>query len=397
MKVSHKQEGLALLVLVFLLALLAIGYGINALDSSGLDNERNKKTAIALAEGKAALLGSVIGVADVILEPINPNYYYYLLPNPDSAASLHEGVQSGTLGIQDGIIIGKLPWKDLNIQPIKDGWGECLWYVISGRYKNSLRPTNGSALPFNWDREGQIDVIDANGNTLATNLVALVVSPGPILNGQDRSSNPSNKNCGGNYDVRNYLDTYTMTNASSGEVNYFSGTTDNRQATNTNNKTFVLANNVFYNDQFAFITVDDIFDSLVKRRDFVIEINAQLDNAQDDIANYSVPVSGDKGTDSINCNPSGITLKTDRVFCENWREMFLMKENASVDGTNCSKVFIFAGKKTGAQVRLSEDDKKEPANYLEEPNLSAFNVTGNFSGSSTFDGNNPSADVLKCI
>ncbi len=387
MKVSHKEQGLALLMLVFLLALVAIGYGVNALDSSGLENERNKKTALALTEAKAALLGTVIGVADAT----TPVY----LPNPDVASppGNAEGVESLSFGNQDYSIVGKFPWKTLDIAPLKDGWGECLWYVVSGRFKKSPHTSI-----FNWDTQGQINILDANGSEIASNVAALIISPASPLAGQSRALiNAKYTQCGGNYEPNNYLDTYTISNSVAGEVNYFLNSTDHRKASNKDNKNFVLANNDFYNDKFTFITVDDIFDSLVKRSDFVNEINIQLNNARDDINNFVVPVSGDMGTDGINCNPNGVTLKTDTIFCENWKEMFLMKENGSVNGTSCSKVFIFAGKRTGAQVRLSGDDKRELANYLEEPNLSQFNGAGLFIGATNFDGNNPSADVFKCI
>jgi len=226
----------------------------------------------------------------------------------------------------------------------------------------------------------------------------LIVAPGYPLVGQDRTlANTNFKICGGNYDAKNYLDTYNSINAIAGEVNYFSGNTNNREAPNTNNKKFVLVNNDYYNDQFIYITVDDIFDPLIKRSDFIDQVNLQLNNAADDIDSYSVEVNGVKGTDSIDCTASGI--KTDSGFCINWSEMFLLKENAIVNGVGCSKVFIFGGKRTGGQTRVTVADKNDPANYLEGGNLDAFENSGvgNFTGVTTFEGENPTADVLKCI
>jgi hypothetical protein len=64
-------------------------------------------------------------------------------------------------------------------------------------------------------------------------------------------------------------------------------------------------------------------------------------------------------------------------------------------------VLIFGGKKVAAQVRQTAQDKANPANYLEAPNLAAYAspiaVSGNFSGSSTFNANNPGADLMRCI
>lgn len=364
------------------MALAITFYSLKALDSSEIQNQRNIKTVAALAEAKTALIGSVTNV----INTTNSDY----LPNPDLKLSpaIPEGSQAGASGAVDISLIGKFPWRSLGVSPLKDGWNECLWYVVSGRFKSSPKTSI-----FNWDTRGQITVIDLNGNPIVRNLAALIISPGALLPGQDRVAN-NTPQCGGNYDARNYLDSYNVSNSIAGEVNYFTGSTNNRQAPNTNDKVFVLAQNNFYNDKFIFVTVDDIFDILVKRSDFVNELNLQLNNAAQDIRDYSVVADGAKGTEYIECIAG---INTSQIFCENWNEMFLLKENSEVNGATCSKVFIFGGRKTGQQVRVTAGDKAEPANYLEEPNLSAFNDTGIFSGASSFDGSNPSADVLKCI
>lgn len=76
----------------------------------------------------------------------------------------------------------------------------------------------------------------------------------------------------------------------------------------------------------------------------------------------------------------------------------------TIDGTltsTCQRVLIFGGQKTAAQVRLTGTNKSNPANYLEATNLAAFAVpntaSSNFLGASTFDTNNPSADLLRCL
>jgi hypothetical protein len=390
MKIPLRQKGLALIVLVFILALTAIGYVVHSTDSTGIQNVRNKKTAAALAEAKTALLSEIIATTDAI----HPIYF----PIPDAATGFGiEGHSSGTLGIRDVSILGKLPWYSLGLAPLKDGWNECLWYVVSGRYKSDPEPTVSNDFPFNWDRQGQIDVIDDRGNMIARNLVALIIAPGPVLNDQNRSlANPNYKHCGGNYNARNYLDTVDEENAVEGEVNYFSGSLNGRAAPNTLNKTFVLASNGNYNDQFIFITVDDVFDSLVKRSDFVDKLNMALNDGAAVFSGTSA--SGSKGTDNIDCGGDD--------FCENWEEMLLLVRFPSltevvIDGypNNCNGVLTFGGKRTGMQIRITEEDKGDPANYLEEPNLGAFRgETGKvFNGNSVFDGNNPSADVLKCL
>ncbi|PKO51790.1 MAG: hypothetical protein CVU27_05390, partial [Betaproteobacteria bacterium HGW-Betaproteobacteria-20] len=167
-KISHRsQHGGALIILVLVLLLAGTTVIFSKLDGSDVRIERDKNTALALAEAKVALIGFVIKTTDIT----TPSY----LPNPDLKLSsvIPEGSESGGLGAVDISLIGKLPWSSLDISPLKDGWNECLWYVVSGRYKK-----NPNTSVFNWDVQGQIDVIDGNGNVLASNLVALIVSPG---------------------------------------------------------------------------------------------------------------------------------------------------------------------------------------------------------------------------
>ncbi len=254
----------------------------------------------------------------------------------------------------------------------------------------------------NWDTSGQIDVIDGNGNTIALNLAALIVAPNKHLNEQNRAlSDLAYTQCGGNYDSRNYLDTYNPVNAISGEVNYFSESANNRVAANENNKRFVMANSDYYNDQFMFITVDDIFLSLIRRSDFGIAIGNLLDNP----IFSTIPIIGSKGTDKLDCKVAGM----DELFCKNWKEMLFLTQlptpaSISIDGAqsgNCNRVLIFSGKKISGQRRDTAAEKSSASNYLEGINIASFNAptanASNFSGASTFDWRLPGTDIIRCL
>jgi hypothetical protein len=258
----------------------------------------------------------------------------------------------------------------------------------------------------NWDTQGQIDLIDGGGNTLAIGLVALVASPGSVLGVQDRGLlDASLVQCAGNYDARNYLDAYELTNAVMGEVNYFSGSTNNSRSPNANNKSFVLAINANYNDRFLYITADEIFQPIIRRSDFSAQITALLDDAEFNVHLQSLIVDGSKGTVNVDCDEI-ISNADNKTFCNNWKEMLLLTElplpaSIDIDGLPtppCNRVLIFAGTKTGAQVRTTGANISDPANYLEGVNLTAFNDnTADFSGISIFDANNSSADVMRCL
>lgn len=233
--------------------------------------------------------------------------------------------------------------------------------------------------------------------------------------------------CGGNYDARNYLDSFDSADAIGGQVNYFAGSTNNRVAPNTSNKRFVIADNDHYNDRFVFITVDQIFDPLIRRRDFAAAIGtlAPFDDPTGRLLDdpifqehlKAIALSGSKGTDNLKCgcqNPPVCTPPTRgdsfQDFCEHWKEMLFITQLSTpsrilIDGAPsllvCNRVLIFAGRKTTGQSRSTGLDKTQKSNYLEGTNASSFNVPTasavDFNGTSTFDYRNSSADILRCL
>lgn len=392
-----EQHGAALMLMLVIVVMGAAAFLVSSLNSSALRIKRNEISANALAQAKDALIGDT-----VTQSPIASAGYLRL---PDLGFGIGHMPAEGssapnfTGNLEDYPVIGKLPWKTLGMIPLRDGQGECLWYAVSGRFKKT--PTTAT---LNWDTRGQIDVIDKNGNIIAADLAALLVAPGTPLDGQGRAlSDPAYTQCGGNYDARNYLDAYNGADAVSGVVNYFSGSTNNRVASDTGNKQFVMTENDHYNDRFLFIASEEIFRPTIRRSDFAARISALMN----DPYFQSAPLSGAKGTGSILCG----NLSTDnQAFCANWLEMLLLTalpsppQPVTIDGAlsaPCTRVLVFGGQKNAAQLRLSAADKSAPANYLEGANLSAFAApvasSSSFSGASAFSADNPHADLLKCL
>lgn len=391
MKKLSKQQGYALLIFVALLATASAALAVKVLSNkSGNNNQiaRDKITAAALAQAKDALIGYASTYRDANLNvPFFMNGY---LPNPDLGPNESlEGRAAGNFSGNhpDYSVIGKVPWRKLGVIPLHDGQGECLWYVVSGRFKNT--PLTDT---LNWDTQGQIDVNDSNGNLIASNVAALLVAPGSPLAGQNRARpDPTDTQyiqCGGNYDARNYLNSY------------FTGSTNNRVALNTSNKPFIMANN----ERFLFVTVDDIFRPIIHRSDFRDQISALLDDP------YLLTVASSaskKGTNNVECDH---TSAANQTFCTNWKEMLLLTQlpvpsRITIDGaltlTTCTRVLIFGGQKTTGQARITNTDKNNPDNYLEAPNRAAFDTPTahsiSFSGFLTFDAKNPGHDLLRCI
>jgi hypothetical protein len=396
-----------------MLVILVVGalyFLVDRSQSGRLQTDRDRLAAEAVAQAKESIIG------DAVSESAVASAGYLRLPDLGFAigSTPSEGSSAPNFSgnNKDYSIVGKLPWKSLGIAALRDRQGECLWYAVSGHFKNNPRTD-----ALNWDTAGQIDVVDANGTVIASNVAALIVAPGEALDGQKRTlADPAYRQCGGNYDARNYLDSHDTANAVSGQVNYFTGSTNHRVATSVNNKQFVFASSAHYNDRFLYVTADNIFRPIIRRTDFTTQVSGLLDDPIFRSYLQSVSIAGAKGTASVVCTYPGTPVKPqttssadNNFFCNNWLEMLLLTQLPAptwitIDGlqtTICSRVLIFAGQKTGTQVRGTVADKSNIANYLEGANAAAFGSptanSANFVGSSTFAWNNPGVDLLRCL
>lgn len=144
-----------------------------AMDANQIKIEQDKRTAIALAEAKMALLGYAASVS--LADAGRPGD----LPCPDTD---NDGIANTPCA---GNAIGRLPWKSLGIIDLRDANRERLWYAVSEGFKNS--PRIGL---LNSDSLGSITVRDNAGNlvndgSLTTGAVAIVIAPGAPLVRQD--------------------------------------------------------------------------------------------------------------------------------------------------------------------------------------------------------------------
>ncbi|MBK7565621.1 MAG: hypothetical protein IPI21_15855 [Propionivibrio sp.] len=371
-----------------LLTLWGLYLFIGQLSAAQLQTTRAQNAAVAMAEAKQALLGDAIAQITPYLRLPDIGMDGFGVPEGGNAAANFTG------NAKDYSVLGKYPWKTLGVAPLHDQYGECLWYAVSGRFK--ISPATDA---LNWDTLGQIDVIDGSGNTIATNLAALLVAPGPAIDSQSRTlADPAYKQCGGNYDAQNFLDTYSVANAVAGEVNYFAGSTNNRVALNSNNKRFVMTQSDYYNDRFLYVRVDDIFTPLIRR-------NLLPAHQRPSGRPRWLPRSAraqEPRAPRINCT---LGHAPDDAFCKNWKACFpncpRQRQQNAVPSGSCSRVLLFSGRKIAGQSRLTAAEKADKNNYLEGVNAASFNaptaVASNFSGNSTFDWHNPGADLVRCL
>ena len=291
------QRGAALLILrsIFTMAVMfALVTGLNR-STASLARERDLKTNKALAEAKAALLTYAVTYGDDFTHA-NPIPGY--LPCPELAATSNsEGVASSSCGVALVSQIGRFPWRSLGLGPLRDGSGECLWYAVSGTYKNSPNGVTTSATTsnmMNWDTTGQFAVKAADGSYIAGSAattpddsfaVAVIFAPGGALGTQDRSTPAAQRPpsasptwvsaCGGNYTAAAYLDTASGINNSTVSALASAVTT------------FIAGRaSDSFNDKLMYITRADIWNAVKKRSDFTAGLRALTRRAAECIALY---------------------------------------------------------------------------------------------------------------
>ena len=260
-KLITKQKGAALIIFALVLVLAATAFLVSQLDGSGIKIEREKKTAAALAEAKAALIGSAArsGVLTGLPRPGD-------LPCPDTN---DDGSSNGPC---PGDVIGRLPWRTLGLSDLRDGDGERLWYAVSSAFKNNPRTA-----VLNSDTFGTITLRDdtgtiLNNENLESPAIAVVIAPGNPLT---RADGVAQSRVAANHDVPiHFLDNFDSTDNSKDEDNSdFIGSSVNGFI----NGVIKDANdNVIMNDRIVAVNYNDVMPLLNKR--VANEVKKRLNN-----------------------------------------------------------------------------------------------------------------------
>jgi hypothetical protein len=181
MKTPSLQRGATLIVMATVLVLGFAWFTVGALGKHAVTTaEREAKTAAALQSAKKALLGHVAHYAALtsfefpgrMLCPESLSAY----GNPAT-----EGEATGACS-NTSAEIGRLPWKTLGIDQLRDGDGEPLWYVLSPNFHPVSFPLN-PAPPNPYLNFGTPAALPFDG----ANVVAVIIAPGRAL-----QSNPCN-------------------------------------------------------------------------------------------------------------------------------------------------------------------------------------------------------------
>jgi len=235
-----KQNGAALLIMLTILILGAASLLLGKLNKLNFQFEHYHESDQSLLTAKEALIGWALSYSQ------RPG----LLPVPDRRNdNLYDGESDCPNGaINTSHLLGQLPWKaylstascsssrgGLGAQ-LKDADGERLWYAVSANllYSSGYPTINSDTANL---AAGWITVRDTQGNILSNRVAAVLLAPGKLLAGQNRSAAAPT--------AANYLDSLTI------------GTTSYRNF--DSDLDFIAGNESdSFNDRLTYITIDEL-------------------------------------------------------------------------------------------------------------------------------------------
>jgi len=196
---------LLLMLLVIITAASAVL--VTRLQAGMVRNQRIADTRHSLALARQALLDYATSYADFF-----PGEALGLpCPDIDTSGPWLEGEANATACGAPGVtVIGKFPWRTLGTMPYRDSSSTCLWYVVSGSYKNAAAATWPMINP---DSNGQLQVYSVDsglivhGSAPQDRPVAVLFAPMEPVSGQTRSgAGVAGQACSTNYNAGDFLD-----------------------------------------------------------------------------------------------------------------------------------------------------------------------------------------------
>ena len=238
------SQGAALLIMLLVIVMTFSASLITSLAGQNVEATRQEKTSGALVQAKQSLIAWSVLQGDL---GAGADARPGTLPCPDTNffGSSLSGYAAGSCSAAGGTSIGRLPWKTLGIEMLRDANGYPLWYAVSDNFR---RPGLTNAA-INSDSKGTLQIYAQDGTSLLTpngeELAAVIFSPGAPLPGQDRIAAPNA--------AASYLDTGGGRNNGSASGPFIQGPVKNVQG-----ETIV-------NDQLLGISAKELIAALERR------------------------------------------------------------------------------------------------------------------------------------
>ncbi len=260
-RTAKRQQGVIVVALVAVLLLVGTYVMFSSLNIAAVRVDRDRATNEALAKAKEALIAYAVSDANRPGELPCPDV------NDDGLLVLGEDFGGGGACKS---LIGRLPWRTLDLPDLRDDSGERLWYALSADFRA------GNSVALNSDtayRTGNasLRVATASGMPAAPDgvVVAIVFSAGAALQRADGVSQTRGCTVGVNCDANLKCTTVPASNTPKcNPVNYLDLALgeDNADLLPAANPQFVsIAQGANFNDRLMPIYSDDIM-WLVERR-----------------------------------------------------------------------------------------------------------------------------------
>ena len=257
----NSQHGAALLLMMLVVLVAATAVLVTRLDLNEMRTERLTDSQAALALARNAIIDYATVRPD--MAPGAPA----MLPCPDidAGGGLLEGeTHTAACGAAGVTVMGRLPWRTLGVAPLKDGSEACLWYVVSGSYKDAGVATSELINP---DTNGQLQLLGIETGAIIAGTqpderpVAMIIAPMVALDGQARPGPASpGDQCSSSFAANRFLDTDSGSGVSNASVSGVADGIDLLAA--------AAGYDVAHNDRISLITRGDLARRVAGRHDF---------------------------------------------------------------------------------------------------------------------------------
>ena len=216
---GRRERGIALLLVLLVIVLGASYAGMRGLQAAYAKPERDARTMAALQQAKQALLGyaanqvRLIGVSSGLGTDV-PG----ALPCPAATLAVNDadyGRSRQTCNVSvvaPTILLGRLPFRTLEVPELIDSSGEGLWYAVSESFRNNAIGMTA----INLHTRGRIR-LKADGVVQQSRIVAVIMAPGAPLAGQVRGTTAERQ------DPVNYLERYEVSPVAGVDFDFYAG------------------------------------------------------------------------------------------------------------------------------------------------------------------------------
>lgn len=287
----NRQNGAALLLMMLVVVVGASAVLVSKLNQNASRLSKSAQTQLALAKAKDALLAYSSSIAAQ-----SPGTVLGL-PCPDidgSGATIDGEAHTDNCGGTGISMLGRLPWKSLNMSAAHDGDYECLWYVVSGEHKIAGPSTSPMLNP---DSNGQLQLYQkesgnlVEGATAEERPVAMLFAPGKPVIGQTRQL-PSlpGQQCSFNFQASDFLE---------GDAGIGISNAVMLGAVGTDQFVRAFANQADFNDQVLTISRLELADQTYSRHDFDSRIRGLTESIAQCVAAYGALNVGGPGDNRL--------------------------------------------------------------------------------------------------